>query len=57
MASNTDGSSLDNPGCSGAGGVVRDAAGRWQFGFSAFLGFSEILKAELLAIFLGLRLC
>lgn len=29
----------------------------WCFGVSAFVGVSEILKAELLAILFGLRLC
>lgn len=43
-----DGSSLGNPGRAGAGGVVRDSTSRWCFhcfGFSAFVGFPEILKA------------
>lgn len=57
VALNVDGSSLGNPGRAGAGGVVRNAAGVWQFGFTAFVGISEILQAELLAIFFGLRLC
>jgi ribonuclease HI len=57
VALNVDGSSLGNPGPSGAGGVVRDESGIWCFGFIAYVGVSEILKAELLALLFGLRLC
>lgn len=43
MTLNVDGSSLGNLGRAGAGGMVRDAAGKWKFGFSAFVGISMIL--------------
>ena len=56
-ALNVDGSSLGNPGRAGAGGVIRNNLGVWCSGFSAHVGITEILKAELLAILFGLRLC
>lgn len=56
VALNVDGSSLGNPGRAGAGGVFRDGVGCWCYSFSTFVGISEILKAELLAMLYGLQL-
>lgn len=54
---NTDGPSLGSPDRAGVGGVVRDAIGRWVFGYTGFIGVSEFLKAELLVVLFGLQSC
>ncbi|XP_071917134.1 uncharacterized protein [Coffea arabica] len=54
---NTDGCSKGNPGMSGGGGVIRDSDGHLVFAFSAFLGEETSLRAEILALLIGLRLC
>lgn len=53
---NVDGSSLGNPGPTGFGGLVRNPDGSWLFGFSGHVGISDVLKAELLGIYNGLKL-
>ena len=57
MTLNTDGCSKENPGKSGRGGVLRDSNGQLIVTFSAFLGEQSSLKAEVLALLIGLRLC
>ena len=42
---------------SGGGGVIRDSNGQLVFAFSAFLGEQTSLRAEALALLIGLRLC
>ena len=54
---NTDGCSKGNPGCSGGGGILRDASGRPILAFSAFFGIRSSLHAEALAMLTGLRMC
>ncbi|XP_027156179.1 uncharacterized protein LOC113756908 [Coffea eugenioides] len=54
---NTDGWSKGNPGVSGGGGVLRDSEGRFLIGYSVCLGVSTSLRAEVLALLAGLRLC
>jgi ribonuclease HI len=56
MILNVDGSSIGNPGISGYGGTIRNADGAWIHGFFGNLGVSNILHAELMAIFKGLQL-
>jgi len=53
---NVDGSSLGSPGRSVFGSVLRDSGGTWLCGFSGFIGISNNLHAELLAITHGLKL-
>ena len=52
---NIDGSSLGNPGPSGAGGVLRDSDGTILSGFSTFLGSMTNMEAEALALLEGMR--
>ncbi|KAK2458793.1 hypothetical protein QL285_005909 [Trifolium repens] len=56
MILNVDGSSIGNPGVSGFGGLIRNSNGAWVHGFSGNIGFSNILHAELLALYHGLLL-
>ena len=51
---NVDGSSLGNPGVSGFGGLIRNDDGAWIRGFARNIGFSNILHAELMAMYHGL---
>ena len=53
---NIDGAVTRNPGASSAGGLIRNDQGCWLKGFSANLGRSSNIAAELWAILLGLRL-
>lgn len=53
---NTDGASRGNPGIAGAGGVIRDANGKWLVGFAAHLGIASNMAAELHALRMGLIL-
>lgn len=53
---NVDGSSLGNPGPSGAGGLLRDQSGVWKIGFSLHLGCRTNMYAELYALRFGLQL-
>jgi ribonuclease HI len=54
---NTDGSSLVNPGISGAGGLIRDHKGNLIVAFSEYVGIGSNNKAELLGVLIGLRKC
>ncbi|GAU21723.1 hypothetical protein TSUD_328480 [Trifolium subterraneum] len=56
MILNVDGSSIGNPGISGYGGLIRNADGAWIHGFFGNLGVTNILHAELMAIYKGLLL-
>jgi ribonuclease HI len=56
MILNVDGNSIGNPGVSGYGGLLRTADGAWVHGFFGNLGFTNILHAELMAIYKGLLL-
>ncbi|CDP11300.1 unnamed protein product [Coffea canephora] len=53
---NVDGSSLGNPGSSGAGEVLRDSGGSVLRGFSSFLGSRTNMEAEALALLEGMLL-
>lgn len=48
---------IDNPGASGAGGVLRDSYGDVCLAFSKHLGECININAELQAILFGLRYC
>jgi ribonuclease HI len=54
---NTDGSSLVNPGISGAGGLIRDHKGNLIVAFSEYICIGSNNKAELLGVLIGLRKC
>jgi ribonuclease HI len=54
---NTDGSSLVNPGESGAGGLIRDHKGNLIVAFSEYFDIGSNNKAELLGVLIGLRKC
>lgn len=54
---NVDGSSLNNPGESSAGGVLRNHEGLTQFAFAAYTGIGSNNRFELMALLLGLRHC
>jgi uncharacterized membrane-anchored protein YitT (DUF2179 family) len=43
-----------SPSVSGFGGLIRNADGVWVHGFAGNIGFSNILHAELLAVYYGL---
>ncbi|CAN1835860.1 Putative ribonuclease H protein At1g65750 [Linum perenne] len=53
---NSDGSLTRNPDKSVAGGVIRDANGRFVVAFAANLGVCSIMRAELRGIIEGMRL-
>ena len=52
-----DGSFLEDFGCLGAGGVVRNHDGDWITGFSHYEAGGDALLAELRAIQIGLDFC
>ena len=54
---NNDGSTIDNPGSSGVGGICRDKKGDLIFAFSSPLGVCTNNQAELEAAFFGLSWC
>ncbi|GAU24890.1 hypothetical protein TSUD_116140 [Trifolium subterraneum] len=56
MILKVDGSSIGNPGVSGFGGLIRNSDGAWVQSFVGNIGFSNILPAELLAVYHGLAL-
>ncbi|GAU47648.1 hypothetical protein TSUD_27720 [Trifolium subterraneum] len=56
MILNVDGSSIGNPGVSGFGGLIHNSKGAWAHGFVGNIGFSNILHAELMALYHGLLL-
>lgn len=43
-------------GSAGCGGLIRDSNGKWIRGFSKFVGNCSVLKAELWAVFEGLKM-
>ncbi|CAA7019711.1 unnamed protein product [Microthlaspi erraticum] len=51
---NTDGASRGNPGLAAAGGVLRDAEGRWCRGFILNIGRCSAPLAELCGVYYGL---
>ncbi|MCI41164.1 ribonuclease H protein, partial [Trifolium medium] len=56
MILNVDGSSIGNPGVSNFGGLIWNSDGAWVQGFAGNIGFSNILHAELLAVYHDLAL-
>ncbi|MCH91677.1 ribonuclease H protein [Trifolium medium] len=56
MILNVDGSSIGNHGVSGFGGLIRNSDGAWVHIFAGKIGFSNILHAELSAVYHGLIL-
>ncbi|CAL1399133.1 unnamed protein product [Linum trigynum] len=56
IALNIDGASCGNPGQAGAGGLLRDASGKWIAGFTASIGSATAALAELWAFYYGLDL-
>ncbi|PNX91672.1 ribonuclease H [Trifolium pratense] len=56
MILNVDGSSIGNPVIFGFGGLICNADGAWVHGFFGNLGVTNILHAELMAIYKGLLL-
>ncbi|XP_045799915.1 uncharacterized protein LOC123894078 [Trifolium pratense] len=56
MILNVDGSSIGNHGVSGFGGLIRNSDGGRIQGFAGNIGISNILHAELLAMYYGLVL-
>nr|XP_027124272.1 uncharacterized protein LOC113740964 [Coffea arabica] len=54
---NTDGCSKGNLGESGGGGILHDVSGLPIFAFSASFGMTSSIRAEVLALGTGLRLC
>ncbi|PNX79511.1 ribonuclease H, partial [Trifolium pratense] len=56
MILNVDGSNIDNPGVFGFKGLIRNFDGAWVHGFAGNIGFSNILRAELLTVYCGLVL-
>lgn len=53
---NIDGSCSDDRGRAGFGGLVRTEDRAWRIGFYGFLGSTEVLRAELVAIHQGLTI-
>lgn len=52
-----DGSAITNPGVAGFGGLVRNSAGDFLFGFHGNVGWSHIAHADqVLALLHGIRL-
>ncbi|XP_027158289.1 uncharacterized protein LOC113759910 [Coffea eugenioides] len=47
---------MGNPGCSGAGGVLRDSDGNVLRAFSSFLGVRTNMEAESLALLEGIQI-
>ena len=56
MKLNVDGSSLGNPGCSGAGGVIKDHSGKLIRYFAEHIGFGSSNYAEGMELLLGLQI-
>ncbi|KAF9622098.1 hypothetical protein IFM89_029382 [Coptis chinensis] len=54
---NSDGSSLNNPGRCGGGGIIRDHNGVFCEAFAFSFGFGSNTKAELFAVLEGLKIC
>ncbi|KAL4354587.1 hypothetical protein GQ457_06G029720 [Hibiscus cannabinus] len=53
---NVDGAVSLNTGKATIGGLLRDTAGNFIFGFSKYIGFTNSLHAELWALYVGLQL-
>lgn len=53
---NTDGASKGTNHAASCGGVLRDAVGRWLYGFAANLGSASAIEAEIWGIYYGLSL-
>ncbi|PNX72646.1 ribonuclease H, partial [Trifolium pratense] len=53
MILNVDGNNIGNHGISGYGGLIRNADGAWIHGFFGNLEVTNILHAELMAIYKG----
>ena len=53
---NVDGAASGNRRVAGCGGIIRDATGFWQDGFSVNLGYTTNVVAELWGILIGLKL-
>lgn len=53
---NTDGSSLGNPSPSGFEGLLCHSDGSWIKGFAGYIGITDNLHAELLALLHGIQL-
>ncbi|MCH83631.1 ribonuclease H protein [Trifolium medium] len=51
MILNIDGNSIGNLGVFGFGGLIRNSDGAWIHGFAGNIGFSNILHAELFAVY------
>jgi ribonuclease HI len=56
MILNVDGRSIGNLGISGFGGLICNSDGAWVHSFAGNIDFSNILHAELLAVYHGLSL-
>lgn len=54
MILNVDGSSLDNPGVSNFGGLIRNADNAWVHNFAGNIGYSNIHHVELMMLYHGL---
>lgn len=57
MVLNVDGSALTNPGPAGFGGLIRNHDRIFLQGFHGSVGISNILHAELMALYHGVKLC
>lgn len=53
---NTDGAAKGNPGPAVGGGIFRGTRGEWLYGFAENMGCCTSVKAELKAVFQGLRI-
>ena len=53
---NLDDASHGNPGSAGCGGMFRDPLGKWLVGFSVNLGVCTSVKAEMMALWHGLKI-
>ncbi|KAL9386971.1 hypothetical protein Peur_020095 [Populus x canadensis] len=53
---NVDSCSRGNPGCAGAGGLIRESMGSWIKGFAINTGICSSVRAEFWAAITGLEL-
>ncbi|CAJ2644087.1 unnamed protein product [Trifolium pratense] len=56
MVLNVDGSYLGSPGRADFGGLIRKGSGECIIGFSGFLGIANVILAELMALYHGLKI-
>ena len=54
---NSDGSSLDNPGRAGGGGIIRNSNSEWVAGYARAIGCTTNVAAKLWALRDGLNIC